>query len=55
MVYPQAKLSQLGVPSSTLSFHLGALGQAGLTQSNRQGRQVIYAVRNKGLRNLLGF
>ncbi len=47
--------SRLGVPSSTLSFHLGALEQAGLAQSTRQGRQVIYAVRIKGLRDLLAF
>ena len=47
--------SRLGVPSSTLSFHLGALEQAGLVQSTRQGRQMIYAVRFKGLRDLLAF
>ena len=46
---------RLGVPPSTLSFHLGALEQAGLVQSTRQGRQIIYAVRIKGLRDLLAF
>ena len=35
----------LGLPPSTLSFHLSALEQAGLVQSTRQGRHVIYAVR----------
>lgn len=47
--------ARLGVPPSTLSFHLGALEQAGLVQATRQGRQVIYAVRFKGLRDLLAF
>jgi protein-tyrosine-phosphatase/DNA-binding transcriptional ArsR family regulator len=46
---------RLGVPSSTLSFHLAALEHAGLTQSTRQGRQIIHAVRIDGLRRLLGF
>lgn len=47
--------SRSGVPPSTLSFHLSALEQAGLAQSTRQGRQVIYAIRIKGLRDLLSF
>ena len=45
----------LKVAPSTLSFHLGALEQAGLVRSTRQGRQVIYAVRFVGLRELLSF
>ncbi|MEZ5815684.1 MAG: metalloregulator ArsR/SmtB family transcription factor [Hyphomicrobiaceae bacterium] len=40
---------------STLSFHLAALEQAGLVQSTRQGRHVIYAVRFAGLRALFSF
>ncbi|HET7882174.1 MAG TPA: metalloregulator ArsR/SmtB family transcription factor [Acetobacteraceae bacterium] len=47
--------SQLGLPASTTSFHLAALERAGLTQSTRQGRQIIHAVRIAGLRRLLGF
>jgi ArsR family transcriptional regulator, arsenate/arsenite/antimonite-responsive transcriptional repressor / arsenate reductase (thioredoxin) len=47
--------SQLGQPPSTLSFHLSALEQAGLVQSTRQGRHVIYAVRFAGLRALFSF
>lgn len=43
----------LGQAPSTLSFHLSALEQAGLVQSTRQGRYVIYAVRFAGLRALL--
>lgn len=47
--------SALGLPPSTLSFHLSALEQAGLVQSTRQGRHVIYAVRFAGLRALFSF
>jgi len=47
--------ARLSVPSSTLSFHLSAMEQAGLIQATRQGRQMIYAVRMNGLRSLLTF
>jgi protein-tyrosine-phosphatase/DNA-binding transcriptional ArsR family regulator len=47
--------TRLAVPSSTLSFHLAALERAGLTQSTRQGRQIVHAARLIGLRRLLGF
>lgn len=50
-----ALAAALHVPPSTLSFHLAALEQAGLVQSTRRGRQVIYAVRFFGLRSLLAF
>ncbi len=46
---------RLGVPASTLSFHLAALERAGLTHSTRRGRQIIHAARFVGLRSLLGF
>ena len=45
----------LGVPASTLSFHLAALERAGLTRSTRQGRQIIHAARVMGLRDLVMF
>lgn len=45
----------LGQAPSTLSFHFAQLEEAGLIQSTRQGRHVIYAVRFAGLRNLLGY
>lgn len=45
----------LGVPASTMSFHLAALERAGLTRSTRQGRQIIHAARIAGLRDLLAF
>lgn len=44
--------AQLGVPSSTLSFHLRALEQAGLVQATRQGRLLLYAPRIAALRAL---
>lgn len=47
--------ARLGQVPSTLSFHLSALEQAGLVQSTRQGRQIIYAVRFSGLRSLFSF
>jgi len=47
--------AELEQPPSTLSFHLSALEQAGLVQSRRQGRHVIYAVRFAGLRALFSF
>lgn len=47
--------SCLGIPSPTLSFHLNALERARLTQSTRQGRQIIHAVRIEGVRQLLRF
>jgi protein-tyrosine-phosphatase/DNA-binding transcriptional ArsR family regulator len=47
--------SRLGVPSSTLSFHLTALERAGLTYSTRHGRQIVHAARIAGVRRVLGF
>ncbi|MCW5746600.1 MAG: metalloregulator ArsR/SmtB family transcription factor [Alphaproteobacteria bacterium] len=47
--------AKLKVQPSTLSFHLATLEQAGLVQSSRRGRQMIYAVRFVGLRALLGY
>lgn len=45
----------VGVPHNTMSSHLGILQQAGLVQSQRQGRSVIYAVDLSGVRDLLAF
>jgi protein-tyrosine-phosphatase/DNA-binding transcriptional ArsR family regulator len=46
---------RLGLPGSTMSFHLSALERAGLTQSTRQGRQIVHAVRIVALRELMVF
>ena len=48
-------VERLGLPPSTTSFHLGALERAGLTQSTRQRRQIIHAVRIPALRGLIAF
>jgi len=45
----------LGVPASTLSFHLRALEHAGLIAPTRQGRSLIYAAQIAHLRALIGF
>ena len=35
--------ARLGVPATTLSFHLSQLTRAGLLVSRRQGRSIVYA------------
>jgi protein-tyrosine-phosphatase/DNA-binding transcriptional ArsR family regulator len=45
----------LRLPASTTSFHLAALERAGLVQSTRQSRRIIYAVRIAALRSLVVF
>lgn len=47
--------ARLGVPASTMSFHLRALDQAGLIAATRQGRQLIYAPQIERLRGLFAF
>ena len=46
---------ELGVLPNTLSTHLAILGHAGLVQSRRDGRSVIYTADYDGMRSLLGF
>jgi arsenate reductase len=46
---------RLGVPPSTLSFHLRALDQAGLIAATRQGRSLIYEVQVARLRAIIAF
>lgn len=46
---------RLGVPPSTLSFHLRALDQAGLVAATRQGRNLVYAAQVDRLRALVAF
>jgi arsenate reductase len=47
--------ARLGVPASTLSFHLRALEQAGLVAATRHGRSLIYAPQIAALRALVAF
>jgi DNA-binding transcriptional ArsR family regulator len=46
---------RLGVPASTLSFHLAYLTRAGLVVSRRESRSIIYAANFTGMRGLLDF
>lgn len=45
----------LGVPPSTLSFHLKELAHAGLIVARQEGRFVIYAARFETMSELVGF
>lgn len=45
----------LGVPAPTMSFHLKELERAGLIQSRKEGRSVIYAADYGGIRALIDF
>lgn len=46
---------RLGVPPSSLTFHLQHLQRAGLLLQRRAGRQLIYAADYGRMRNLVGF
>lgn len=46
---------EVGVRPNTLSTHLAILGHAGLVQSRRAGRSVIYAADYAAMRALMGF
>jgi len=46
---------EIGALPNTLSTHLTILGHAGLIQSRREGRSVIYSANYQGMRALLGF
>jgi arsenate reductase len=46
---------RLGVPASTLSFHLRNLEEAGLVAATRQGRNLLYAAQLARLRALIAF
>jgi arsenate reductase len=52
---PGELVERLGVPGSTLSFHLRALDQVGLIAATRRGRSLIYAPQIARLRDLMGF
>lgn len=46
---------EVGALPNTLSTHLTILAHAGLIQSRRDGRSVIYSADYDGMRRLLGF
>ncbi len=45
----------LGVPASSLSFHLAHLTRAGLIRQQRQGRSLIYSADYGAMNALIGF
>ena len=45
----------LDIPHNTMSSHLSILVNAGLVQSRRDGRSIIYALNFQGTRDLLSF
>ncbi len=45
----------LGVPASSMSFHLAQLAQAGLVTQRRQGRSLIYAADYDAMNDLMGY
>lgn len=45
----------LEIPHNTLSSHIATLAQAGLVQSRREGRSIIYSVDFGGTRRVLKF
>lgn len=46
---------QLGVPPSSLSFHLKELAHAGLIQPRQEGRFVMYVANFNAMNALIGF
>ena len=45
----------LGVPGSSLSFHLAHLHRAGLIRQQRQGRSLIYSADYRAMDSLVGY
>lgn len=53
---PAGRIAEhLGIPHNTMSSHLGILARAGLVDSRRQGRSVIYRVNFEGMQALLTY
>jgi DNA-binding transcriptional ArsR family regulator len=53
---PAGKIAEaLGVPNSSLSFHLAHLHRAGLVQQERQSRSLIYTADYAQMNALLGY
>ncbi len=46
---------ELGTPQNTLSFHLTHLSNAGIVNSRREGRSIIYVANFEMMRDLISF
>ena len=47
--------AELGIPNSSLSFHLAHLNQAGLVKQERRGRSLIYSANYAATNALVGY
>ena len=52
---PGALQPQLGIPGTTLSFHLKELSGAGLTTCERASRNLVYRAQYEHMNALLGY
>lgn len=52
---PGALVEAIGVPATSLSFHLKELTHAGLVSQERQGRHLIYRAAFERMNALLGY
>ena len=50
-----ALAAALGVPNSSLSFHLAHLTRAGLIEQRREGRSLIYSADYQAMDRLVGY
>ncbi len=52
---PGALAETLGIPASSLSFHLGQLSRAGLLRQKKQHRSIIYSVNHIATKALITY
>lgn len=53
---PAGKIAeQLGIPASSLSFHLKELNHAGLISSQQKSRSIIYTANYSAMNDLIAF
>lgn len=52
---PGVLQQQLGIPATTLSFHLKELSNAGLATSERSSRNLVYRAQYELMNSLIGY